>query len=221
MLCTTDAQIKEDLLRELRRVQSLDIRGIEIDVNRYIVTLNGTVKSSADRLIVQEAAWGIEGVKGVVNNLSVESSTQVRTDAEITEAVRATLEWDSLLPETNIQFTVTNGWVALEGTVNLSRERVGAGRSVRRLTGVRGVYNNIVVNPSEIKAENVSDTINEELKRRAEQEAKKIQVILKDGTVTLCGPVHSWEERCAVINAASRVPGVVVVKDGLAIKPYF
>lgn len=221
MLYTTDAQIKEDLFRELRHEPRLDIKGIEVDVNRYDVTLNGTVKSSADRLLIQDTAWRIEGVKDVINNLKVESTTPVRTDTEIAEAVRATLEWDSLLPETNIQFTVTNGWVALEGTVNLSRERAGAERMVRRLAGVRGVYNNIAINPAEIKAENICDTIGEELKRRAEQEAKKIQVILKDGTVTLSGPVHSWEERCAVINAASRVPGVLVVKDGLAIKPYF
>ena len=92
---------------------------------------------------------------------------------------------------------------------------------MRRLAGVRGVYNNLVVSSSEIKPENVCDTIGEELKRRAEAEARSIQVLLKDGTVTLSGQVHSWEERCAIINAASRTPGVETVKDSLAIKPYF
>ncbi|HKC63579.1 MAG TPA: BON domain-containing protein [Pyrinomonadaceae bacterium] len=220
MLQTTDAQIKEDLLRALshERLGEIDI---EISVDRYIVTLKGTVECVTDQLLIQEAAWRIEGVMDVVNNLKVKSPASSRTDAEIAEAVRQALEWDSLLRETNIRFTVTNGWVALEGTVNLSRERAGAERMVLRLTGVRGVYNNIVVNPSEIKAENICDTIGEELKRRAEQEAGRIQVLLKDGSVTLSGSVHSWEERCAIINAASRVPGVEVVKDSLAIKPRF
>jgi osmotically-inducible protein OsmY len=221
MLHTTDAQIKEDLIRELGHEQHLSTRYVEISVDRYVVTLAGTVESVTDQLRTQDTAWRIEGVMGVVNNLNVKNDSPTYTDAEIAEAVRSALEWDSLLPETDIRFTVTNGWVALEGMVNLSRERVGAERLVRRLAGVRGVYNNIVVNQSEIKAENVSDLIGEELKRRAELEARNIQVLLKDSTVILSGQVHSWEERCAIINAVSRAPGVEAVKDSLAIKPYF
>src|SRR2546421_1813640 len=220
MLCTTDAQIKEDLIRELGHERLGEIE-IEISVERYVVTLTGTVEFVTDQLLIQDAAWRTEGVMGVVNNLKVKSPASARTDAEIAQSVRQALEWDSLLPETDISFTVTNGWVALEGTVNLSRERSGAERLVRRLAGVRGVYNNLVVSSSEIKPENVCDTIGEEMKRRAEAEARSIQVLLKDGTVTLSGQVHSWEERCAIINAASRTPGVETVKDGLAIKPYF
>jgi osmotically-inducible protein OsmY len=221
MLHTTDSQIKEDLLRELGHERHLRATNIEISVDRYVVTLAGTVESVTGQLRIQDVAWRIEGVMDVVNQLKVESPVPTHTDAEVAEAVRVALEWDSLLPETNIQFTVTNGWVALEGTVNLSRERVGAERLARRLVGVRGVYNNIVVNPSEIKPENVSDMIDEELKRRAELEARDIQVLLRDGAVILSGRVHSWEERCAIVNAVSRAPGVEVVKDSLAIKPYF
>lgn len=221
MLHTTDAQIKEDLVRELGHERNLRATNIEISVDRYVVTLAGTVESVTAQLRMQDVAWRIEGVMGVVNNLKVKSETPTFTDAELAEAVRAALEWDSLLPETDIRFTVTNGWVALEGMVNLSRERAGAERLVRRLAGVRGVYNNIVVNQSEIKTENVSDLIGEELKRRAELEARGIQVLLKDTTVILSGQVHSWEERCAIINAVSRAPGVEAVKDSLAIKPYF
>jgi osmotically-inducible protein OsmY len=221
MLHVTDAQIKEDLIRELGHDSRLGAANIEISVDRYVVTLTGVVESATDQLLIQEAAWRIEGVMDVVNNLQVESAAPVRTDAEIASAVRRALEWDALIPDAKIRSTVSNGWAGLEGTVNLSRERAEAERLVRRLAGVRGVYNNIVVNSSEINHENVCDTIGEELRCRAELEARSIQVLLKDGTVILSGQVHSWEERCAIINAASRAPGVETVKDGLAIKPYF
>lgn len=221
MLHTTDAQIKEDLFRELGHNARPGTANIEISVERYVVTLKGAVENATDQLLMQEVAWRIEGVMGVVNNLKVESLTPVRTDFEIAEAVRRALEWDTLLPDASIQFKVSNGWVGLEGTVNLSRERASAERLVRRLAGVHGVYNNIKVNSSEIKPENVFDTIDEELKRRAELSARSIQVSLRDGTVTLSGQVHSWEERCAIVNAASRAPGVEAVKDSLAIKPHF
>ena len=221
MLHTTDSQIKEDLIREFGHEHHLSTTNLELSVERYVVTLTGTVESVSDQLRIQSVAWRTEGVMDVVNNLKVKSLLPTYTDAEVAEAVRVALKWDSLLPEAKIQFTVTNGWVALEGTVNLSRERAGAERLVRRLAGVRGVYNNLVVNPSEIKQENICDMIGEELKRLAELEARNIQVLLRDSTVILSGQVHSWEERCAIINAVSRTPGVEVVKDSLAIKPHF
>jgi osmotically-inducible protein OsmY len=191
MLHTTDSQIKEDLIRELGHEHHLSTTNLELSVERYVVTLTGTVESVSDQLRIQSVAWRIEGVMDVVNNLKVKSPLPTFTDAEVAEAVRVALKWDSLLPETNIQFTVTNGWVALEGTVNLSRERAGAERLVRRLAGVRGVYNNLVVNPSELKQENICDMIGEELKRLAELEARNIQVLLRDSTVILSDQVHS------------------------------
>lgn len=218
MLHATDSQIKEDLIRELGH-EHLGRTNLDINVERYVITLNGTVESTTAQLLIQNAAWRIDGVMDVVNNLKVENPA--RTDSEVAESVRVALETDSLLPDESIQFAVANGWVALEGIVNLSRERAGAERLVRRLTGVRGVYNNLIVNPAEIKTENVCDLIREELRRRAELEAGNIQVQLRDHTVTLCGEVHSWEERCAIINAVSRAPGVETVKDSLAIKPSF
>lgn len=221
MLRTTDAQIKFDLIRELGRDSCPGATNIEISVDRYVVTLTGTVESTAAQFMIQDTAWRVDGVMGVVNNLKVERPALSRTDAEITAEVRDALEWDTLLPETSIQFTASNGWVGLEGTVNLSSERAGAERLVRRLAGVRGVYNNLVVNSSQVRPENVLNAIGEELRRRAELEARSIQVLLKDGTVTLSGQVHSWEEKCAIINAASRTPGVEAVKDSLVIKPNF
>jgi osmotically-inducible protein OsmY len=44
---------------------------------------------------------------------------------------------------------------------------------------------------------------------------------MRNGVVTLSGGVQSWDERCAIINAARRAPGVGIVKDGLAINPPF
>lgn len=221
MIRTTDAQIKRDLMRELGHDGRLGTANIDIGVDRYVVTLTGSVDNASIQLLIQDAAWRVEGVMDVISKLTIQPPATVRSDNEIATEVAQALEWDTLLPDGNIKFSVSNGWVGLEGTVTLSREREGVERLVRRLAGVRGVYNNIVVNSSEVKPENVSDTISEELKRRAELEAKSIKVLLKDGTVTLSGCVHSWEERCAVINAASRVPGVDTVKDSLAITPAF
>lgn len=221
MLHVTDKQIKEDLLRELRHLPRLAAMPIEVSVHDYVVTLTGTVKSCADGLLVYETARQVEGVHSVVNNLNkVELPAPCHTDAELARAVRQVLEWDAVISDEDIRSTVSNGWVGLEGKVKLSREREDAERIVRRLAGVRGVYNNIVVDSSEMKTENESDSIEQALRRRAEIEARSIQISPRNGAVMISGRVQSWEERCTIINAASRAPGVVVVKDCLTVQPF-
>jgi osmotically-inducible protein OsmY len=86
---------------------------------------------------------------------------------ELANASRTALEWDALIPHDRIQVAVSNGWVGLTGEVELLREREDAERLVRRLVGVRGVYNEIEVKSPQARTENVRDAIEEELKRRA------------------------------------------------------
>jgi osmotically-inducible protein OsmY len=213
MMPRMDNQIREDVLKALR----WDPRIIVI-VAGGIVTLTGTVDSYAVRLLAQEAAQFVEGVFSVRNDITVDSPSASWSDIEISVAARKALEWDALIPSERIKVTVSNGWVALEGEVILLRERDDAERIVRRLTGVRGVYNQITVNAFEVNPENVREAIEEELKKRASIEADRIKVSLNDGTVTLSGPVQSWEEERAITTAASRAPGVLRVNDQLCIQ---
>ncbi|HYJ45352.1 MAG TPA: BON domain-containing protein [Pyrinomonadaceae bacterium] len=221
MLLVTDTQIKEDLLRELRHSIKSGATGIEVSVCDYVVTLSGSVENPADRSLAQEVAKAVEGIHDVINHIEVKRPATTRTDEEIMKAVRHALEWDALIPDTVIQSSVSNGWVGLEGTVRLSREREDAERIVRRLAGVRGVYNEIIVNSDEVRAENVHDVIKAELRRRADQEARNIKVLTRDDAVIISGRVQSWEERCAIVSAARRAPGVGIVKDHLSFEQGF
>jgi osmotically-inducible protein OsmY len=86
---------------------------------------------------------------------------------------------------------------------------------------VRGVLNKIVVLPRRIEPTAVKHRIEEALERRAEREADRIAVEVKDGLVTLTGRVHSWQERDSVVGAASHAPGVRSVRDKLRVDPWF
>ena len=61
--------------------------------------------------------------------------------------------------------------------------------------------------------------IQEALERRAEREARRIRVDVRDGTVTLTGPIHFWAERKSVLAAARYTPGVRAVEDRLRTEP--
>jgi osmotically-inducible protein OsmY len=108
--------------------------------------------------------------------------------------------------------------------VDRLRERADAERAVRRLRGVCGVTNKIVVRPPTVQSAQVREVIEEALERHAEREAEReaerIQVQVNDGVVTLTGCVHSYAEKRAVLGAVSHAPGVHTVTDHLRMKPY-
>ena len=212
----SDTQIHHDVLEELKWDSRVDETEVGVQVDGGVVTLTGTVTSWAKRLAAQEAARRVMGVLDVANDIKVKvPGGLARTDTEIAQAVRRTLEWDVFVPEEQITSTVTDGWVTLEGTVERWSQREDAERAVRNLTGVKMVVNKITVTPAKPVTGDVRKAIEQALERRAEREARRIRVDVRDGTVTLTGPVHSWAERQAVFSAARFTLGVHAVEDHL------
>jgi osmotically-inducible protein OsmY len=216
----SDTEIHHDVLEELKWDSRVDETEVGVQVDGGVVTLTGTVTSWAKRVAAQEAARRVIGVLDVANDIEVKMPGGLaRTDTEIAQAVRRTLEWDVFVPEDKITSTVTDGWVTLEGPVERWSQREDAERAVRNLTGVKRVVNKITVTPANPVLEDVRKAIEQALERRAEREARRIQVDVRDGTVTLTGPVHSWAERQSVLAAARFTPGVRAVEDHLRTEP--
>lgn len=216
----TDAQIHHDVIEELKWDSRVDETEVGVQVAAGVVTLTGTVTSWAKRVAAQEAARRVIGVLDVANDLKVKAAGGLsRTDTEIAQAVRQALEWDVFVPNEKITSTVTDGWVTLEGPVERSTQREAAERAVRNLAGVKMVVNKITVTQPKAVTGDVRKAIEQALERRAEREARQIEVDVRDGTVTLTGPVHSWAERKSVLAAARFTPGVRVVEDHLRTEP--
>jgi osmotically-inducible protein OsmY len=218
VMTKTDTQIHHDILEELKWDPRVDEKEVGVRVERGVVTLSGTVPSWAKRLAAQEAAHRVIGVLDVANDLTVRTAGAT-TDTEIAQAVRRTLTWDVFVPEDKITSTVTDGWVTLEGTVESGSQRYDAERAVRNLVGVKFVVNKIVVVSPKPVPGDVRKAIEQALERRAEREAQRIQVDVRNGTVTLTGSVHSWAERKSVVSAVRFTPGVRVVEDHLRTEP--
>ena len=135
------------------------------------------------------------------------------SDIQIREAVLRAIKWDPC-----ISVAVFDGTVTLSGTVDSTKHSLEAHQSAKIADGVFKVIDEIKVasvDPSEAIKEKVRGAIEAALKRRAELEASRIRVSLNDGLVTLSGPVQSREEELAIVNAASRAPGVRKVNDRL------
>lgn len=215
-----DEEIRRDVTSELEWDTRVEDSTIGVTVDDGVVTLTGTVTSFAKKQAAQEAAHRVPGVLDVANDIIVTiTGGRARSDTEIARAVRDALEWDVLVPDDQIHSTVVNGWVTVEGTVDLLREREDAERVVRHLEGVRGVTNNISVSPPKVDPEVIRRAIETALERRAHREAERLEVAVADGLVALSGRVNSWAEKRAVLGAASHARGIRSVKDNLVVDP--
>src|SRR5579864_4246110 len=215
----TDKDLKQHVQSALDWEPSLDASDIGVSADEAVITLRGNVASFAEKVTAERVALRVYGVKGVANDLAVHLLRAFeRNDTEIAQAAVAALRWNTMVPHDRVTVTVNNGWLALNGTLDWQYQKDAAARTVRDLTGVKGVTNNIIVRPR-VKTIDVRDKIEAAFKRSAEIDARRVNVTATDGKVILSGNVHSWAERQEAERAAWAAPGVTQVEDRLAIVP--
>jgi len=214
----TDSQLRQDIIDEFEFDPSFSGEHIGVAVDKNVVTLTGHVSSYAEKLAVIAAARRVKGVHAIAEEIDVRYPFQNKTaDDQIAKRAIDILSWDVLVPPSGVEVLVQDGWVTLSGNVNWYYEKTAAEDDVRKLSGVRGVTNKIVIKPR-IDSANVKDRIEAALKRHAEVEAKAIRVTVKEGNkVVLEGKVDNWDERRAVETAAWSAAGVASVDDRLTI----
>jgi osmotically-inducible protein OsmY len=216
----SDAQIKRDVLAELKWDPRIDEWDVGVEVDNGVVTLTGTVVSYAKRFAAQEAAHLVGGVLDVANDIKVKlPGSSERTDTEVAQAVRDALRWDVTVPHERIQTTISRGAVTLEGTVDYWYQRDAAERAVRNLFGVTSVVDRLRLAGHPVAADTVKKSIEDALERRAERAARRVTVTLSGSTVRVSGSVRTWQEKEAVVAAARFTPGVQDVEDALRIDP--
>ena len=192
---------------------------IAVAVRDGVVTLAGYVKSYVDKWHAERVASRVKGVRAVANDLEVRLlSSSERPDPDIARAALDALKWNISVPHDRIKVKVERGWVTLEGDVNWYFQREAAERSVRSLTGVKGVTNLITVKAKPAPTD-VKDKIKDALKRGAEFDADHIQVEIQGSKAILRGTVRSYAEWRDAARAARNAPGITEIENKLVVDP--
>jgi osmotically-inducible protein OsmY len=213
----SDEEIQRDVLEELKWDARVQPNEVGVAVKNGVLTLTGWVDSYAKKWAAERTAHRLRGVRAVANDVEVRlPGSAERTDTDIALAATRSLEWDAFVPMEKLDVTVSNGWVMLRGEVEWGYQRRAAERTVRRLSGVRGVTNLIAVRPGARPApEEVKRDIRDALARTLETDISQIMVDVDGDTVILAGTVQSWMEKEGAERAAWSAPGVCAVDDRL------
>lgn len=218
-ILTSNATLESAVLSELAWDAALDASEIAVEIEDGRVTLSGYVWSYPQKLAAERAAWRVAGVTAVVDEVVVKVPWEnARTDDVIAHTVKRVLQWDGVLAPHPITFTVSNGSVTLEGSVDRIAVREEAERLVGRLLGVVGVKNRIVVRRSGRSDAELEKGIVETWERRRLPH-DGVTVAVSGGSVTLSGSVPGRARRRDLVEASAQARGVVEVVDRLKILP--
>jgi len=215
---TSDDKLNADVLAELAWEPEVDATHVGVSVAQGVVTLMGHVASFAQKYAAERAVRRVRGVRAIAQEIEVHlPAHKKRSDDEIAERAIKILAWDADAPSDRVQVKVERGYVTLTGEVDWNFQKAEIERVIRKLSGVTGIRNAVVVNPR-LSSVDVRERIRQALERDAAVEAAKIAITTVGSKVILTGTVQGYAERDAIERAAWSAPGVTGVEDHITVK---
>jgi osmotically-inducible protein OsmY len=215
-LSDADVQLRDHVVEQLDWNPEVNAAEVGVTARDGVITLTGYIDTYAGKLAAERAAKSVRGVRGVANELDVRLTTG-RTDTDIAaDAVRA-LEVRATVPAT-VQVAVHEGHLTLTGKVPWLYQAREAEKAVRRIAGVRGVFNHITV-AADAVVRDVRHRIVKALHRHADLDARHIVVAVSGDEALLTGSVTSWMQRETAEHAAASAPGISRVLNEILVTP--
>lgn len=215
----SDSDVKRDVEDELRWEPEIDASDMAVSVKDGVVTLTGFVRSFHEKYVAEVAAKRVSGVAGVANDLEVRlPDMDQRPDPEIAREAIAAIKSQLQESAESVRVIVKDGVLRLEGEVEWDFEREVIEDAVRRIQGIKEVFNAIELKPS-ASPENIKRKIEEALRRNAATTGQGITVEVVGRKVILDGAVRSWMDRRAAERVAAAAPGVAEVDNRIIVKP--
>ena len=179
--------------------------GFNIDIRTEdgIVWLSGNVNSMRAKLAAEKDAKNTIGVLMVNNNIKVRPA-ELYSDTFIADRIRQVLSWNPFVERHEIEVSVRNNKVYLDGDVDSQFERRQAELAVSGVGGVVEIDNNLEIEgePAMSNDEKIEENIESELYWSFLVESDEIDVHVDDGVAEINGEVDSWQEYNAAIENA-------------------
>jgi len=197
----TDARIEGAVHGALAGDSLVGAAGIDVDVERGVVTLTGSVENALVKNRAAEVAMTLRGVRSVVNLL--EPRPAVRSDEDVLRDARLALLADPAARRYEVQASVANGEVTLTGATTSWAQKQLVEDLVEGVRGVRAVENEIQLrDPREISDSALESAVEERLAGDVWVDARGLEVNVEGASVTLRGVVGSAIEKARARQTA-------------------
>lgn len=141
-----DPAIERAVRDSLMQDRWIDASSIQVRATNGVVRLSGVVETSFDRRLAGALCWWVQGVRGVVNDLSV-IYPEPDNDEILAQTIQAMMDKDPLVDVTEVLVLCQHGVVTLAGTVAGAAAREAAENDAWIVDGVREVMNQIELAP--------------------------------------------------------------------------
>lgn len=141
----SDEEIRVNIVDLFARNSDVDTSEIDVYVDEGLVILEGTVDAYWKKEYLRDLIVSVNGVADIDNKVTVVPTENV-VDKKIANDVMAALERNIFVDTDDIDVTVKDGEVTLEGTVYTWKTTEEANKSALFTDGVVEVHNNLIVN---------------------------------------------------------------------------
>jgi osmotically-inducible protein OsmY len=213
----TNETLQQDVQEAIKWEPLLHAAEIGVTAKDGVITLTGTVDSYAKKLEAEDAAKNVAGVKAVAEEITISFNGGAKhNDTQVATEVVNAFKFNWAIPEDKIQVKVENGWITLTGEVEWNYQKDAARKTVKNLSGVKGVTNNVTIRSNLHDAIEKMD-IERALTRNWAIDSEAIEVAVSGSRVTLNGTVDSIYQRDEAGRIAWNAPGVRSVDNELVI----
>ena len=146
----------------------------------------------------------------------------MKSDSDIKRDLESELKWDPDIDATDIAVAVKDSVVTLTGFARSYTQKWQAERDAKRVAGVTGVANDIVVRlpgGSERPDPEIARDAVAALKNELPYSSENMKVVVKDGWITLEGSAEWNYQRTRAENTVRRVRGIKGVINLITLKP--
>jgi osmotically-inducible protein OsmY len=135
-----DITLRRNVTDALERLPLINAAGIGVATSGGVVTLTGSVRNAAHRMLIEFAVLKIDGVRGLAEVIDVCPEPDfLNTDEEIAKRVVRMIGWNTGVPDDTLQVRVEKGWVTVTGNVISRQQSERVAKVVRQARGVAGV----------------------------------------------------------------------------------
>lgn len=144
-----------------------------------------------------------------------------KSDSQLQRDVIEELKWEPGVDHERIGVSVTNGVVALSGTINSYAEKLLAEKTVRRVKGVRAVAEELEVRYA-FEPKKSDDQIAKRVADILEWDPlvpRGLEVTVEKGVVKLTGKVEWNYQRDLAVEDTAKITGVIRIDNRIQVAP--